>query len=88
MIRRAALILIVILCASFTWARSQEVPDSAMMYQTQEIWQQVDKQQTELDQQGFIAAFLVILVMLVCFLIITQLRHRSSVRLEEANERL
>lgn len=59
-----------------------------MMYQTQEIWQQVDKQQTELDQQGFIAAFLVILVMLVCFLIITQLRHRSSVRLEEANERL
>ena len=38
MIRRAALILIVILCASFTWARSQEVPDSAMMYQTQEIW--------------------------------------------------
>lgn len=46
MIRRAALILIVILCASFTWARSQEVPDSAMMYQTQEIWQQVDKQQT------------------------------------------
>ena len=105
MIRKAAFILAVILCASCVYRdkEAQETSDQicesldsaitsdkaaelAMKYQ--EIREQVDKQQTELDQQGFIAALLVILVMLVGFLLITQLRRRSSVRLEEANQRL
>ena len=125
MIRKAALILSVILCVSCSRVHTQGVPDTNgaesrleiahlsqdsnrilaladsleaagdltqieadLMYQIREIRQQVDEQQSELDQQGFIAALLVILVMAVGFLLIIMFRHRSSVRLEEANQRL
>ena len=74
--------------SAIIWNRADKAAELAMMYQTQEIKHQIDEQQTVLDRQGFIASLIVILVMLAGFLLFTQLRRRSSDRLEEANQRL
>jgi signal transduction histidine kinase len=68
--------------------RNDKAAELATVYHTQEIKEEFLQQKANLERERFISSLAVIVLLIISFLIFVFLRYRSSIRLEEAYQKL
>ena len=74
--------------SAIVWNHEDKAAELATLFHTQEIKEEFIKQEAHLERLRFGSAVAVIVLLMVSFLLFVILRHRSSIRLEEAYQEL
>ena len=74
--------------SAIVWNMNDKAAELATIFRTQEIEQESMQQKANLDRLRFFSAMAVTMLLIIGFLVFIFLRHRSSLRLEEAYQQL
>lgn len=74
--------------SAIIWNREDKAAELTTLFHTQEIKQEFVQQQADMERLRFVAAVVVIALLVVSFLLFVILRQRSALRLEEAYQAL
>ncbi|MBO4434349.1 MAG: HAMP domain-containing histidine kinase [Bacteroidales bacterium] len=74
--------------SAIVWNRKDKAAEIAALFHTREIQEENVMQKANLERLRFISSLAVIVLLIIGFLVFVFLRHRSSLRLEEAYQQL